>query len=207
MAANVAPTAVPAHVVGAGPNGLAAAIRLAEAGLPVTLWERDSNVGGALRSEAVTLPGFVHDLGAAVLPLAVVSPAFARMPLAAHGLRWLHPPFPLAHPLDDGRAAVLRRSLAATAAGLGPDADAYLRLLSPLVADAGALVPWLLRPLRPTREFEPALRFSLLGARSAEGLWRARFRSDPARALFAGLSPRWCRCWSTPCRRRARPRP
>ena len=188
MAANVAPTAVPAHVVGAGPNGLAAAIRLAEAGLPVTLWERDSNVGGALRSEAVTLPGFVHDLGAAVLPLAVVSPAFARMPLAAHGLRWLHPPFPLAHPLDDGRAAVLQRSLAATAAGLGPDADAYLRLLSPLVADAGTLVPWLLRPLRPTREFEPALRFSLLGARSAEGLWRARFRSDPARALFAGLS-------------------
>ena len=188
MAAFVAPAAVPAHVVGAGPNGIAAAIRLAEAGLPVTLWERDSDVGGALRSGAATLPGFVHDLGAAVLPLAVASPAFARLPPAAHGLRWLHPPFPLAHPLEDGRAAVLQRSIAVTAAGLGPDADAYLRLLYPLVADAGFLVRWLLRPLRPTRELEPALRFGLLGARSAAGLWRARFRSEPARALFAGLS-------------------
>ncbi len=188
MGANDAPTTLPAHVVGAGPNGLAAAIRLVQAGLPVTVWERDPEVGGALRSGAATLPGFVHDLGAAVHPLAVVSPAFAHLPLADHGLRWLHPPFPLAHPLDGGRAAVLQRSLAATAAGLGPDADAYLRLMFPLAAEAGFLLPRLLRPLRPARDLGPLLRFGRLGARSAAGLWHAHFESEPARALFAGLS-------------------
>lgn len=123
-----------AVVVGAGPNGLVAAITLARGGRRVLLVEANDAVGGGAHSAELTLPGFVHDLGSAIHPLGVGSPALRALPLAAHGLAWIHPPAPLAHPLDDGTAATLERSVAATAAGLGRDGAAYRRLMAPIVA-------------------------------------------------------------------------
>src|SRR6266487_4463284 len=122
-----------AIVVGAGPNGLAAAITLARAGRSVLVLESKDTIGGGSRSMELTLPGFVHDVCSAIHPLGVGSPFFRSVPLAEHGLEWVHPPAPLAHPLDDGTAAVLERSVEETARGLGPDADAYRRLMGPLV--------------------------------------------------------------------------
>src|SRR5262245_17197919 len=108
-----------AIIVGAGPNGLAAAIELARAGRSVLVLEAAPQVGGGARSAALTLPGFVHDTCSAVHPLGVGSPFLRTLPLAARGLEWVYSPAPLAHPLDDGTAIVLERSIAATAAGLG----------------------------------------------------------------------------------------
>src|SRR5690349_13652812 len=117
-----------AVVVGAGPNGLVAAITLAWAGRRVLLVEANGTVGGAVRSAELTLPGFVHDLGSAIHPLGIGSPALRSLPLAKYGLDWIHPTAPLAHPFDDGTAVTLERSVAATAGGLGVDAAAYRRL-------------------------------------------------------------------------------
>src|SRR5918998_590362 len=114
-----------AVVVGAGPNGLAAAITLARAGRSVVVREANETVGGGARSAELPLPGFIHDVCSAVHPLAAGSPFFRTLPLAEHGLEWIFPPAPLAHPFDDGTAAVLERSVEATAATLGADAGAY----------------------------------------------------------------------------------
>src|SRR5436309_922445 len=129
-----------AIVVGAGPNGLAAAITLARAGRSVLVIEAAATVGGGTRSAELTLPGFVHDVCSAVHPLAVGSTVFRSMPLAEHGLEWIHPPAPLAHPLDDGTAAMLERSFVETGRSLGPDARAYRRLMEPLTADFDHIV-------------------------------------------------------------------
>ena len=112
-----------AVVVGAGPNGLAAAVELARNGRSVAVLEAEETVGGGVRSAEVTLPGFVHDLGSAIHPLGYASPFFDNLPLEEHGLEWIHPPAPLAHPLDDGTAAMLERSTEETGATLGPDAQ------------------------------------------------------------------------------------
>ena len=125
----VPPTAT---IVGAGPNGLAAAIVLARAGFLVDVREASSVAGGLASWAALTLPGFVHDLGSAVHPLAVTSPFFSTLPLAESGLHWISPPAELAHPLDDGTAVMLERDLGDTASQLGKDAAAYRRLYSPL---------------------------------------------------------------------------
>src|SRR5438067_12379135 len=138
-----------AVVVGAGPNGLAAAIALARAGLSVRVLEAADSVGGGTRSAELTLPGFVHDVCSAIHPLGVGSAFFRSVPLADHGLDWIHPPAPLAHPLDDGTAAILERSVEMTAQGLGPDAAAYQRLMEPLVRSGVTLIDDLLGPLRP----------------------------------------------------------
>ncbi|MEA2535506.1 MAG: hypothetical protein QOJ93_3317, partial [Actinomycetota bacterium] len=122
-----------AVVVGSGPNGLAAAVTLARAGCSVVVLEAEQRAGGGTRSEELTLPGFVHDVCSAMHPLAVASPFFAAQPLAEHGLAWRHPDAPAAHPMPDGSAVVLERSLEATAASLGPDASAWRRLAGPLV--------------------------------------------------------------------------
>src|SRR5579885_3583696 len=114
-----------AVVVGSGPNGLAAAITLARAGCSVLVHEANPTIGGGMRSAELTLPGFVHDLCSAIHPMAVASPCFDAFPLAEHGLEWIHPDAPLAHPLDDGTAVMLERSIDATAANLGPDGDAW----------------------------------------------------------------------------------
>lgn len=178
-----------AVVVGAGPNGLAAAIALAEAGLGVRLFEANDVVGGAARSAELTRPGFRHDLGSTTHPLAAASPFFRDLPLSDHGLDWVHPGLPLAHPLDGGGAALLHRSLDETAEGLGGDGDAWERLFGPLVRDWPKLEREVLRPLLHWPRHPIALaRFGLPALRSAEGLARSRFAETPARALFAGLA-------------------
>ena len=177
-----------ATIVGAGPNGLAAAIVLANAGLAVEVREAAAVAGGATRSAALTLPGFVHDLGSAVHPLAVASPFFSTLPLAEHGLRWIAPPAELAHPLDDGTAVMLERDINDTASQLGNDAAAYRRLYQPLLADWEGLRHDLLKPIGWPRHPFAMARFGLLGLRSARALAESHFKGVRARALFAGLA-------------------
>lgn len=177
-----------AVVIGAGPNGLMAAITLAEAGRSVLVLEAAATVGGGVRSAGLTQPGFVHDICSAIHPLAVASPCLRPLPLAHHGLRWIHPDVPLAHPLDDGTAVVLDRSLEATATNLGPDGPAYHRLMGPLVKDARWLISGYLGPLRLPRHPIAMARFARLGWQSGVRLAETRFERPRARALIAGLS-------------------
>ena len=176
-----------AIVVGSGPNGLAAAIGLARAGRSVLVLEGADTVGGGMRTEALTLPGFAHDTCSAIHPLGVASPFFRSVPLEEHGVEWIHPPAPLAHPLDDGTAVVLERSVDETAAGLdGRDGAAWRRLLGPLVASADELVEGLLAPPLPPRHPLLLARFGRKAIRSASSLARSAFSGERARALFAG---------------------
>jgi phytoene dehydrogenase-like protein len=179
--------ALDAVVVGSGPNGMAAALTLARAGLRVEVIEAARVIGGGCRTEELTLPGFRHDVCSAVHPLAAVSPFFRLAGLEAAGLRLLTPPVALAHPLDGGRAAVLAGSVADTASGLGADALAYRRLLGPLTADAEAILAAFLGPLRsvPARPAAVA-RFAAAGLPPAALLAR-RLRTEAGRALLAGL--------------------
>ena len=177
-----------AVVVGSGLNGLAAAITLARAGRSVAVIEAEATPGGGARSAALTLPGFVHDLCSAIHPLGVGSPFFRSLPLADHGLEWIHPPAPLAHPFDDGSAAVLERSLEETGKTLGPDAAAWQRLLGPLVRGAGHLFADVLGPLRLPRHPLLMTLFGLRAIRSAHGLADSWFKGAHARGLFAGIA-------------------
>jgi phytoene dehydrogenase-like protein len=177
-----------AVVVGSGPNGLSAAIVLAGAGRRVTVLEGAETVGGGCRSEELTLPGFVHDPCSTVHALALASPFLSSLPLADHGLELVHPNAPLAHPLDDGSAVLLERSVEETADGLGPDADSYRRLFEPLVRTAPELMREILGPLRPPRHPLAVARFAPAALRSAAGLARSRFEGERARALLAGCS-------------------
>ena len=177
-----------AVVVGSGPNGLAAAITMARAGRSVLVLEAREAIGGGCRSAELTLPGFVHDVCSAIHPLGLGSPFFKTLPLGDHGLEWIHPPAPVAHPLDDGTAVVIERSVEETAAGLGPDAAAYRRLMGPLSAEWDALAPELLAPLHLPRHPLAMARFGLMAVRSASGFAQARFRGERARAVFAGIA-------------------
>jgi phytoene dehydrogenase-like protein len=178
-----------ALVVGAGPNGLAAALTLAEAGLSVLVRERAETIGGGLRTLPLTLPGFLHDHCSAIHPLAAGSPLFRRLDLAAHGLSWVEPPAAAAHPFDDGSAALLVRSTAETAAGLGADGPAWRALFDPLARDFDALMDETLGALLhiPRRPLLLA-RFGLSALLPARALAEARFAGSRARALFAGLA-------------------
>ena len=180
-------TAYDAVVIGAGPNGLAAAITVAQAGRSVLVMEAGDTIGGGARSAELTLPGFVHDVCSAIYPLGVGSPFFSSLPLEEHGLQWVHPEIPVAHPMDDGTAAVLERSVDATAYGLDRDTEAYHGLMGPLVADWQRLGPQLLGPLRLPRHPLALARFGLLALRSAYGLAEDTFEGTRAKALFAGL--------------------
>jgi phytoene dehydrogenase-like protein len=178
-----------AVVVGSGPNGLAAAIELARAGRSVLLREAADEIGGGLRSAEVTLPGFRHDLCSAVHPLAAASPFLRTLPLEQHGVEWIEPSLPLAHPLDDGDAAVLRRSVEETARSLGRDGQAYTRLFRPLVENWRYLEQALLGPLLRIPHHPLALaRFGLQGLRPARQIAERTFSGDRARALFSGLA-------------------
>lgn len=177
-----------AVVVGAGPNGLAAAIVMAQTGRSVLVLEAQPTIGGGARSAELTLPGFVHDPCSAVHPMAVATPFFRSLPLAQHGLRWIEPPACMAHPFDDGPAAMLRTSIAATGASLGADAAAYDRLVHPFVDQWEALSADALAPLHIPRHPILLGRFGLSALRSAKSLAESRFRGEAARGLFAGLA-------------------
>jgi len=175
-------------VIGSGPNGLAAAAAVARAGLSVVVFEAHAQIGGGTRSAEVAAPGFVSDICSAIHATAVVSPFLRALPLHEHGLEWVHPPACLAHPLDDGTAAILERSIEGTAATFDDahDARVYTRIMTPFVARWEALFHELLGPLRIPRSPFVMLRFGLHAMRSATGFCRAAFRGPRARALFAG---------------------
>ena len=176
-----------AVVVGSGPNGLAAAILLQQNGLQVLLLEAKETVGGGMRTEQLTLPGFLHDVCSAIHPMAAASPFFATLPLAAHGLEYIYPPINLAHPFDDGSAAVLKRSLNETATLLGNDAETYLNLVKPVVDDWPKLAPEILSPLHlPKHPFAMAA-FGLKALRSANSI-AGKFTTAKARGLWGGLA-------------------
>jgi phytoene dehydrogenase-like protein len=172
-------------VVGSGPNGLSAAICLAQAGARVLVLEAKSTIGGGTRTAALTLPGFAHDVCSAVHPMAVLSPYFRQLPLEAHGLRWIRPKASVAHPLENASAVLLRLSLEETSSQFGADMEAYLRLVAPFLKRTHALLEDAMAPLGFPRHPGLLLRFGLHAVRSATGLAR-RFGGVAARALLAG---------------------
>ena len=175
-----------AVVVGSGPNGLAAAIALARAGRSVVVREAADEIGGGMRTEELTLPGFLHDVCSTVHPMGLSSPFFRSLPLAEHGLEWVHPSACLAHPQDDGTVAMLERSMEETGVTLGPDARAWKKLLRPWVDRWLVLAEDVLGPLEfPDHPFMLA-RFGLTAVRSAASVARHAFEGERARALFAG---------------------
>lgn len=177
-----------AIVVGSGPNGLAAAITVAQAGRSVLVLEANETIGGGARSEELTLPGFVHDTCSAIHPLAAGSPFFSTLPLSEHGLEWVFPPASVAHPLDDGTAIVLERSVEATGEALGVDSNAYKKLMAPFVANWDKLAPSVLGPFRFPRHPLLLARFGFKAVRPALSVAEHQFRGERARALFAGLA-------------------
>jgi len=176
-----------AIVIGSGPNGLAAAIALARAGWSVCLYEAKDTVGGGMRNRELTLPGYLHDVCSAVHPLGIASPFFQSLPLQDYGLEWIHPTIPLAHPFDDGSAAVLHQSLDLTCEGLGVDGGAYRRLMQPLVENWEQIADFILGPLRLPKNPIIATRF---GYRAAWPItWLAKIFSEAyAPAMLAGLA-------------------
>ena len=177
-----------ACVVGAGPNGLAAAIVLAQSGMQVEVYEAEPTLGGAARTMELTLPGFRHDFGSAVHPLAAGSPFFRSLPLDRFGLQWVHSPAPLAHPMHDGRALVLEHDLAEAEIALGADGRAWRRMVGPLVVHWSDLAEEILQPLLHLPKHPLALaRFGMKAMLPATMLAR-RFHTTEARALFTGLA-------------------
>jgi phytoene dehydrogenase-like protein len=177
-----------ANVIGAGPNGLAAAIELARAGWSVTLYEAADTIGGGLRTAELTLPGFKHDVCSAIHPLSLSSPFFVEMPFYKYGVEWIHPEISVAHPFDDGAAAELWRSFEKTANALGVDGKAWERLMQPFVQRWHSLMHDILAPLRIPRNPFLLAWFGLNGLQSAQGLAQRRFDTIRARSLFAGIA-------------------
>lgn len=178
-----------ALVIGSGPNGFAAAITLAQAGLAVDVYEAEGEPGGGARTLALTLPGFLHDFGSAVLPMAVSSPFFRSLPLEKYGLEWIHGEAPLAHPLEDGSAVVMERDLTKADRILGMDGRRWRVLLEPLVRHwddfmQDALGPMIRVPRHPLR----MARFGISAVQPALWIARNEFEGVRARALFAGLA-------------------
>lgn len=177
-----------AVVIGAGPNGLSAAIALAQAGRSVTVYEALDTVGGGASTAELTLPGFRHDICSAVHPVAAASPFWRTLPLDKHGLTWIYPAAELAHPVDGARAAIAWRSLSDTAADLEEDAGAYRRLFAPIAAAWPRLVTSVLgAPRLPSHPFALA-NFGLRALTPAAALATGRFRTERARALIAGMA-------------------
>jgi phytoene dehydrogenase-like protein len=177
-----------AIVIGSGPNGLAAAITLAQHGKSVIVYEAQESIGGGARSAELTLPGFIHDVCSSVYPLAIGSPFFRSLPLAQYDLEWIQPPAAVAHPFDDGTAVTQERSVEATAVQLGSDEQAYRKLMAPLAASWNGLDIDLLGPIRPPRHPLSLARFGLLGIQPARHLAESRFQGERAKGLFAGVA-------------------
>lgn len=175
-----------AIVVGTGPNGLAAAIRIAQAGRSVLVIEAADTIGGGTRSDTATLAGFTHDICSAIHPLTFASPYLSTLPLGRYGLEWVFPAAPLAHPLDDGTAVVQERSVRATAAQFGRDATAYYALIAPVVRHWHKIMPMILAPRpRPRHPFALA-QFGVRAIWPVTILAKTLFRDEPARAFLAG---------------------
>jgi len=177
-----------AYVVGSGPNGLAAAITLAQAGFQIEVLEAEAIPGGAARTMALTLPGFLHDFGSAVHPLGAGSPFFSSLPLADFGLQWIQSPAPLAHPFDDGTAVVLERDLTEAASALGEDGRAWRKMVQPFVEHWTEFAPDVLSPM-PSIPKHPWLmaRFGFSAPASARTIAH-RFHNQRTQALFAGMA-------------------
>ncbi|HEU5381781.1 MAG TPA: NAD(P)/FAD-dependent oxidoreductase [Ktedonobacteraceae bacterium] len=185
------PSVYDAIVIGSGPNGLAAALTIARTGRSVLVFEARETIGGGCRSAELTLPGFIHDVCSAIHPFGLASPFLRTLPLERYGLEWIHPTIPLAHPLDNGTAAVLARSLEVTGASLGQDAIRYQKLMQPLVENWETIIDAFYGPLRPQTILQHPFklaRFGLPAIRSANALARTQFKGSTARALFAGMS-------------------
>jgi phytoene dehydrogenase-like protein len=177
-----------AIVVGSGPNGLAAAITMARRGLKVLVIEGKADVGGGMRTQEITLPGFRHDICSAVHPLGMGSPFFKTLPLEQYGLQWIQPDIPAAHPLDDGTAVALHRNPAATAASIGPGGERWTRQFAPLAAAWDELAPALLGPRPLTSHLLELTRFGMAALQPADLYARAVLRTQRGAALFAGLA-------------------
>jgi phytoene dehydrogenase-like protein len=176
-----------AVVIGSGPNGLTAAIELARAGCSVAVFERRETVGGGVRTEELTLPGYFHDVCSAIHPLGIGSPSFRALSLEELGVEWIHPDFPVAHPLHDG-AVILHRSVRQTAADLGVDGASYARIFDTLSLNADALLEDILAPPHVPKHPFVLSSFGRKAMRSAVSLARSSFSDEPARALFAGIA-------------------
>lgn len=177
-----------AIIIGSGPNGLAAGITLAEAGLSVVIYEAKATIGGGMRSSDLTLPGFVHDVCSSIHPFGVSSSFFQSVPLESLGLEWIHPPAPLAHPFDDGKAALLDCDLETTVQNLGADGKAYAKLMKPLVEGWDKFGHDVLAPFHFPRHPLLLIRFARAAMQAAEKLWNERFKTREALGLFAGLA-------------------
>ena len=176
-----------AIVVGAGPNGLAAAITLQQAGLQVLVLEGQDTIGGGLRSKQLTLPGYVHDVCSAIHPMAAASPFFAKLPLKEHGLEFIYPPVAAAHPFDDGTAAVVHHSLEHTAQLLGEDEQKYTRLLAPIVNMWPDIVDDILGPLHFPKHPLKMAKFGMHALLPATVIAK-RFSSPKTKGLWAGMA-------------------
>ena len=176
-----------AIIVGSGPNGLAAAITLQQAGLSVLLLEGKDSIGGGMRSAQLTLPGYIHDVCSAIHPMAALSPFFATLPLTQHGLEYIQPPVAAAHPFDDGTAAVLKQSITETAGLLGKDESTYLQLVNTLVSNWPQIAPDMLGPFHFPKHPLLMARFGQHALQPATWLAK-KFSEEKTKGLWAGMA-------------------